>query len=169
MSKLSSSSPQNSLLDDSHVAMRDIGQETTQQLHQDPLHKTLNNATTRRRSSIVSLDSLIDTENDPHSAAFQGGSHSQYDGKPQPNKPFWHLGGTWTMEVLCFLLALGCFGAIVGVAYTHQGQTLSQWPFQITLNALIAVFTSIFKAALLAPMAEGMRTERSVALLLRKR
>lgn len=169
MSKLSSSSPQNPLLDDSHVGMRDLGQETTQRLPQDPLHKTLNEATTRRRSSIVSLDSLIDTDNDPHSAAFQGTRHSQNDGKPQPNKPFWHLGGTWTMEVLCFFIALGCFGAIVGIVYTHQGQTLSQWPFQITLNALIGVFTSIFKAALLAPMTEGMRAERSITLLSRKR
>ncbi|KAK7744662.1 hypothetical protein SLS53_003550 [Cytospora paraplurivora] len=38
----------------------------------------------------------------------------------------------------------------------HQGLPHPQWPYHITINALISVFTAIFKMALMTPIAEGI-------------
>lgn len=61
----------------------------------------------------------------------------------------------WTVEILSCLIASLCLAAILGILITHQGLPLPQWPLNITINALIAVFTAIFKMALMVPVAEG--------------
>lgn len=61
----------------------------------------------------------------------------------------------WAMEILSSAIASLCLAAIFGILYTHQGLPLPQWPLNITINALIAVFTAIFKMALLVPVADG--------------
>lgn len=61
----------------------------------------------------------------------------------------------WAMEILSCAIASLCLAAIFGILYTHQGLPLPQWPLHITINALIAVFTAIFKMALIVPVADG--------------
>lgn len=61
----------------------------------------------------------------------------------------------WKLEILSCVIALLCLGAIVGILCMHQGLPLPQWPYEITLNALVSVFTAIFKMALMIPVAEG--------------
>lgn len=61
----------------------------------------------------------------------------------------------WTTEILSCTIASLCLAAIIGILSTHQGLPLPQWPLNITINALVAVFTAIFKMALLVPVADG--------------
>ncbi|KAL8660013.1 MAG: hypothetical protein Q9202_006839 [Teloschistes flavicans] len=61
----------------------------------------------------------------------------------------------WLLEIVSsFIAALALLAIIVTLAI-HQGRPLPQWPHLISINALIAVFTTIFKASLLMPVAEA--------------
>ncbi|WDK12759.1 hypothetical protein CGRA01v4_04040 [Colletotrichum graminicola] len=62
----------------------------------------------------------------------------------------------WWIEIFSSILALACIIAMVVVLYLHQGQPLPRWPKLISINSLIAIFTAIFKASLILPVAEGL-------------
>lgn len=68
----------------------------------------------------------------------------------------------WTTEVLSCVIALLCLGAIIAILSVHQGLPLPQWPCHITINALISVFTAIFKMALTMPIAEGKQDNLAI-------
>ncbi|KAL8775456.1 MAG: hypothetical protein Q9194_003752 [Teloschistes cf. exilis] len=62
----------------------------------------------------------------------------------------------WLLEILSsFIAALALLATIVTLA-DHERKPLPQWPHLISINALIAIFTTIFKASLLMPVAEGV-------------
>lgn len=61
----------------------------------------------------------------------------------------------WTSEILSCAIAAACMAAIIGILLMHQGLPLPQWPLHITINALVSVFTAIFKMALTMPIADG--------------
>lgn len=61
----------------------------------------------------------------------------------------------WVWELLSLLLAAIAFAAIVITLAIYQGRPLPQWPHQISINTLIAIFTAVLKAALLVPVGEG--------------
>lgn len=62
----------------------------------------------------------------------------------------------WLMEMLSCLIAIAAFAAIVITLVIHQDRPLPQWPHLITINTLIALFTSILKASMIMPVAEGI-------------
>lgn len=64
-------------------------------------------------------------------------------------------GWMWSAEVASLVVAALSFMAIALILSFHQDQPRPQWPYHITVNALISVFTTIFKAALLVPVTEG--------------
>ena len=39
--------------------------------------------------------------------------------------------------------------AIILILYTHQGRPLPNWPYSMTINSMIAVFSTIMKSAIL--------------------
>jgi hypothetical protein len=63
---------------------------------------------------------------------------------------------TWWLEFLsCALFA----GALVGLIFTirpYEGRPLPQWPYRLTINSLIAVYTVILRAPMLFVAAEGL-------------
>ena len=61
----------------------------------------------------------------------------------------------WLLEILSFFIAALALIAIIVTLAVHQEGPLPQWPYSISVNALIAVFTTVFKACLLMPVAEG--------------
>lgn len=67
----------------------------------------------------------------------------------------WLPKSIWMMEIWSCIIAAACLAAIIAVLSTHQGLPLPQWPWHITINALVSVFTAIFKMALMTPIAEG--------------
>lgn len=60
----------------------------------------------------------------------------------------------WLWEVLSIVIAALALVAIVITLVLHKERPLPKWPSAITINALIAVFTAIFKACLMMPIAE---------------
>lgn len=62
----------------------------------------------------------------------------------------------WTTELLACLVALLAFTAIVMTLAIHDGQTLPDWPFDISVNALVSIFAVILKGAMMIPVAQGM-------------
>lgn len=76
--------------------------------------------------------------------------------KGKPKRWGWLPKSIWTSEILSCVIAAGCLAAIIGILSTHQGLPLPQWPLHITINALVSVFTAIFKMALTMPIAEGI-------------
>lgn len=69
----------------------------------------------------------------------------------------WHVNEKyWLTEVGSCLVALGVFVALVCVLRQHDSKPLPEWKYDITLNALVSVLTSIFKAAVVLPLAGGI-------------
>ena len=61
----------------------------------------------------------------------------------------------WLVELLACVLAVLALAAIVITLGTHDGRPLPNWPFDISVNALVSIFAVIFKGAILVPVAEG--------------
>ncbi|KAF6816732.1 hypothetical protein CPLU01_13787 [Colletotrichum plurivorum] len=78
---------------------------------------------------------------------------SQSTESSQSNESKWQ---TWWLEILSSLLALGSIIAIVIILSLHEGKPLPRWPALISVNSLVAVFTAIFKASVVMPVAEGI-------------
>ncbi|KAK7977291.1 hypothetical protein PG996_003361 [Apiospora saccharicola] len=54
----------------------------------------------------------------------------------------------WYREILACLLVLGAPLAMTGTLYSHDGQVAPQWPLKITLNALLSIYSVVFRTAL---------------------
>lgn len=61
---------------------------------------------------------------------------------------------TWMVETLACLVAVLALTAIFLTFILHNGRPLPDWPFSISINALISIFSVIFKAALMVPIVE---------------
>ncbi|KAJ2998656.1 hypothetical protein NUW58_g252 [Xylaria curta] len=57
-------------------------------------------------------------------------------------------GGSWVREIVSVTIALGSVGSIMGVLARFNGHALPEWPYYITLNALIAALAAESKARL---------------------
>ncbi|KAJ5273232.1 hypothetical protein N7478_008357 [Penicillium angulare] len=65
---------------------------------------------------------------------------------------FW--GTSWTWEILSCLSAMAFFVAIIVVLWYYDGRSMPDWPYGITLNAMISVFSTIMKASMAFIVAE---------------
>lgn len=67
-----------------------------------------------------------------------------------------HVHRLWIWELLSITVAVLALVAIVITLALHKDRPLPKWPSAITINALVAVFTAVFKACLMMPIAEGI-------------
>ncbi|KAI1616564.1 hypothetical protein EDD36DRAFT_139523 [Exophiala viscosa] len=68
----------------------------------------------------------------------------------------WRFVSSFRVEIFGASLAVVALGAIVVTLAIHQGRPLPQWPHMISINALIAIFTGVFRFSLLIQVAEGI-------------
>lgn len=61
----------------------------------------------------------------------------------------------WLLEILACCLSLVPLVAIVITLAIHDGRFLPQWPFGISVNALVSVFAVILKGSMMLPVSEG--------------
>ncbi|KAI8946749.1 hypothetical protein F4801DRAFT_42180 [Xylaria longipes] len=61
--------------------------------------------------------------------------------------PF-NTGVSWIPEILAVVISLGAVGSIMGVLAKFNGHALPEWPYYITLNAIIAVLVAVITAAM---------------------
>lgn len=108
-------------------------------------------------ASVQGFDHTYASE-EPHSEESQSLKENITPTKNSINR--WHLSkalwNVWWLEVSSSLLGLGCLLAIVIILSVHDERPLPNWPDLISINSLIAIFTAVFKAALILPIAEGM-------------
>ncbi|KAL4899348.1 hypothetical protein BDW74DRAFT_189438 [Aspergillus multicolor] len=69
-------------------------------------------------------------------------------------RPFW--GASWTLEILGCLLSVVFLAAIIGVLYYYDGRPMPEWPYGITLNALVSVFSTVMKASMAFILTESL-------------
>ena len=62
----------------------------------------------------------------------------------------------WWLELLCCVLFVGALAAVIVTIYPYEGRPLPQWPYRLSINSLISVYTVILKAAMLLVAAEGL-------------
>ena len=62
----------------------------------------------------------------------------------------------WWWETSCCIIALGAFLAIVATIRSYESKELPQWRFGLNVNAVIAIWTAVLKAAAGLVVAEGI-------------
>lgn len=72
----------------------------------------------------------------------------------QAQSGFWGAGWSWELSS-CFI-AIGALVGIIVVLYEFDGQSTPDWPYGITLNALISLLTTVMKAAMAFPITEAL-------------
>ncbi|KAK7750079.1 hypothetical protein SLS62_007947 [Diatrype stigma] len=65
-------------------------------------------------------------------------------------------GGSWTWEIVTIIIALGAVSSIMGVLARFNGQALPEWPYYITLNALIALLATVTTATMSISLGNGL-------------
>ncbi|KAI0549622.1 hypothetical protein F4679DRAFT_545934 [Xylaria curta] len=94
----------------------------------------------------------------PINDSFKGASSTLQpiqESRVQPERRRRHW-SPWTWEIVnCCLLLISLF-AILATLYPHDGQPLPQWPFSITINALLSIYAVVMKASMLLILASGI-------------
>ncbi|KPM35255.1 hypothetical protein AK830_g11323 [Neonectria ditissima] len=62
----------------------------------------------------------------------------------------------WVRELLSLLLSLVSFLAIIILLRAYKDTTLSSWKLPISINAVVAILSALFRGGLAAPITEGM-------------
>jgi len=63
---------------------------------------------------------------------------------------------SWTFEIVSLFVGLGAIVGIIAVLACFNGQALPKWPYDITLNALIALLATIANANMAVPLQSGL-------------
>ncbi|KAI5917302.1 hypothetical protein F4810DRAFT_716606 [Camillea tinctor] len=63
---------------------------------------------------------------------------------------------SWTLETVAVAIALAAVGAVLGVLGWFNGQPLPDWPYDITLNALIALLVTVATAGVGVALQGGL-------------
>lgn len=86
--------------------------------------------------------------------------HHEKGAKPVARKsrtPFGHACVRWWIwEIVALLVSILALTMIVLILYLLQGRSLLDWPWPITINSLIAIFSTVMKAALFVPVAASV-------------
>ncbi|KAL4889137.1 hypothetical protein BDV59DRAFT_210536 [Aspergillus ambiguus] len=67
---------------------------------------------------------------------------------------FW--GANWTLEILGALTSIAFLIAIIAVLFYYDGRPMPQWPYGITLNALVSILSTIMKATMAFILTESL-------------
>lgn len=73
-----------------------------------------------------------------------------------PRPDIFSPSASWTFEVVSTLVAIGAVAAITGVLGHFDGSAIPDWPYGITLNALIALLATIANANLAIVIQSGL-------------
>ncbi|KAK8030381.1 hypothetical protein PG990_000115 [Apiospora arundinis] len=70
---------------------------------------------------------------------------------------FWYRFSYWATEMwfydfLAWLISFYCFAGIVVTLLLHRDQPIPEWPFDITINALVAALSTVMVSTLLVPV-----------------
>ena len=72
-----------------------------------------------------------------------------------PSRP-WNKDGSWTIEIVTMFVSLAALAAIVGLIARYDKRALVEWPYRITLNAVIAVLATMSVTTLSISLQNGL-------------
>jgi hypothetical protein len=75
---------------------------------------------------------------------------------------------SWTYEIVSLVVAVGAVGAIIGLLKTYEDRPLPSWPYDITINAVIALLATIANASLALPLSSGISQMKWIRFKTRK-
>jgi hypothetical protein len=58
------------------------------------------------------------------------------------------FGHLWSQEILACILGAAAISALVATLYMHEGRPLPKWPFKISVNTLVLVFSMVLKTSI---------------------
>jgi len=64
--------------------------------------------------------------------------------------------GRWVVEVICSVFALCNLLALITILAVHQEKSVPHWPYVISINSLVSIFTALMKAAMMFVVSAGM-------------
>ncbi|KAF2180377.1 hypothetical protein K469DRAFT_592389, partial [Zopfia rhizophila CBS 207.26] len=68
---------------------------------------------------------------------------------------FWsRVGELWLLEISCLVLSVAALAALIVILRKYEGRRIEEWPWSITPNSVLAVFSTIIKAMALLPVAD---------------
>lgn len=120
-------------------------------------------AGSNRDRLLANPGDLVDRTPSPHLEP----KRQEYPSKPEVKvqKPVNHSnlsdrlrelwGNSWVVETFSCCIALIFLAATVITLAIHQNKPQPKWPRLISINALIAIFSALMKAALVLPLSEG--------------
>ncbi|KAK7910675.1 hypothetical protein PG985_013156 [Apiospora marii] len=76
---------------------------------------------------------------------------------------------TWLYEFLAWMLSCYCFGGIVVTLALHHDKPIPEWPFDITINAVVSALSTIMGSALLVPLSSIIGQAKWSTVLNRRR
>lgn len=73
----------------------------------------------------------------------------------------WHKFSYWATEMwfydfCAWLISCYCFAGIVITLMVHRDQPIPEWPFNITINALVSALSTVMGSALLVPVSNAI-------------
>ncbi|PQK16784.1 hypothetical protein BB8028_0006g11030 [Beauveria bassiana] len=128
----------------------------------------------KRNTSYTSLESLLSTSNVSWSKLPRGGASSRPSRKQhkktdstesqrpsvyvssKPQSAFRGMLLLWKWESFLLIVSLVLFIASLVLLREYENKALSHWKAPISINAVIAIITTIFKGSLLMPISNGI-------------
>jgi hypothetical protein len=62
----------------------------------------------------------------------------------------------WWLEAIYCILVIGSLIAIMATISPYDGRPIPQWPYHLSVNTLIAIYTTVLRATMLIITAEGL-------------
>jgi len=112
---------------------------------------------TKRSANSTKIDSKVNESGPTVTVQSVPRSHSE-KGRSKVQKStriFNALEYWWNFETLCCLWALCNLFAIIITLVIHQERIVPRWPYAISINSVISIFTALMKAALMVVVAAG--------------
>lgn len=82
--------------------------------------------------------------------------HGTRSEKPRQRKRPCALFMPWWFELGSVILSIASFIALVLFLRVYEGRSLSEWTLPLSLNAVLAILSAVFKSSMVMPIGEGM-------------
>lgn len=136
-----------------------LRQQQQQQFNREPQHSDLTchwpiiHADAGSETSTLANNSISKLYDRRQSSETQNTAQNQPmaapGGFPRNGSSFSYIMKAWKWEFSnCFLFVVAIF-AILATLYPHNGQRVPDWPFSITINALLSIYALWFKTSVL--------------------
>ncbi|KAI1378606.1 hypothetical protein F4677DRAFT_372677 [Hypoxylon crocopeplum] len=99
-------------------------------------------------------DSTISIEEESGTGKKKGASTSASSFIKKP--ALFRAGRSWSFEIISILVSWAAVGAIMGVLARYNGRALPEWPYYITLNAVIALLATVATASMSISLQNGL-------------